>query len=221
MKNIILIAPQSAGKGTQAKMIEDKYNLPHISAGDLLRAEVNKKSSIGKEIEDILNKGDLVSHKYIFQLIENRILEDDCKNGYILDGFPRTKEQLAEYLDILTRNDLDIGIAILLDVEKEEVLKRIKGRRVCSNCGKNYNINYETQKPKKESICDECGGSLLKRDDDTDEAIEHRLNIYYTETEPLLNYYKDRNILYVIDGSKSPKEVFDDVDAVIEEANKW
>lgn len=216
MKNIILIAPQAAGKGTQSALIEETYNIPHISVGDLLRAARNDNTETAKKIIEHQDKGTLVPQEIVSEVLENRLNKDDCQNGYILDGYPRNMSQAIAYDEYLKRNNKKINYVIYLNVPKEEVLKRITGRRICSECGANYNINYKEQTPKKDMVCDKCNGNLIQRSDDTEEAINKRLEIYYNETEALLKLYKDRNILYDIDGTKSPNEVFQDIKKVFE-----
>lgn len=215
MRNIILIAPQAAGKGTQADKIKDKYNLAYISTGDILRARALINDDLGNEINNLISNGLFVSSKLIYQLIEEKITSDDCKNGYILDGFPRNIEQAIEYDKILSKYNFDIGHVILLDVSREEVTKRIVGRRICSDCGANYNINYDSQKPKQDMVCDKCSGKLIQRSDDNEEAITKRLDTYYEKTEPLVEYYENKNVLYKVDGSKDPDEVFEQIEKLI------
>ena len=216
MRNIILIAPQAAGKGTQAAKIREKYNLAYISTGDILRARALVNDELGNEINNLISNGYFVSNELIYKLIEEKITSDECKDGYILDGFPRNLEQAVEYDKIISKYNLDIGSVILLDVSREEVTKRIIGRRVCSECGANYNINYESQKPKQDMVCDKCCGKLIQRSDDNEEAVIKRLNTYYEKTEPLIQYYKDKNVFYRVDGSKESDEVFKQIEKLIE-----
>ena len=215
MKNIILIAPQAAGKGTQSTLIKETYGIPHISVGDLLRAARNDNTEIAKKIIEHQDKGILVPQEIVSEVLENRLNMDDCKNGYILDGYPRNMTQAIAYDEYLKKNNKEINYVLYLNVPKQEVLKRITGRRICIECGANYNINYKEQTPKTDMVCDKCNGKLTQRTDDTEEAINKRLEIYYNETEPLLELYKNRNILYDIDGTKSPKEVFEEIKNVL------
>lgn len=216
MRNIILIAPQAAGKGTQAAKIKDKYNLAYISAGDILRARARIDDELGNEINKLISNGLFVSDDLMYKLIEEKITSSECKNGYILDGFPRNIEQAIEYDKILSKYNFDIGYVILLDVSREEVTKRIVGRRICSECGANYNLNYESQKPKEDMVCDRCNCKLIKRSDDNEEAIVKRLDTYYEKTEPLIKYYEEKKTLYKVDGSKAPDEVFKQIEKLIE-----
>lgn len=216
MKNIILIAPQAAGKGTQSALIKETYNIPHISVGDLLRKARNDNTETAKKIIEHQDNGTLVPQEIVSEVLENRLNMKDCENGYILDGYPRNMTQAIAYDEYLKRNNKEINYVIYLNVPKEEVLKRITGRRICSECGANYNINYKDQAPALDMVCDKCNSKLIQRSDDTEEAINKRLEIYYNETEALLELYKDRNILYDIDGTKSPSEVFEDIKKVFE-----
>ena len=216
MKNIILMAPQAAGKGTQSKLIEEKYNIPHISLGDLLRAARTDNSERARTIIEYQDKGILVPQEIVNDILEERLKKEDCQNGYILDGYPRNMEQANLYDEFLKKNNQTINSVIYLNVPKEEVLKRIVGRRICEKCGASYNINYSNQMPKENMICDHCSGRLIQRSDDSEESINKRLEIYYNETEKLLKLYKDRNILYNVDGTKSPSEVFIEIQKIFE-----
>ena len=215
MKNIILIAPQAAGKGTQSALIEEKYGIPHISTGDLLRAARNDGTERAKTIIKYQDEGILVPQEIVTEVLEDRLMKDDCQNGFILDGYPRNLTQANLCDEFLEKIHHEINYVIYLNVSKEEVLKRITGRRMCGDCGANYNINYKEQSPKKEGICDKCNGKLIQRSDDTEESIKKRLDIYYNDTLPLLEIYKDRNILYEIDGTRSVAEVFKDIENIL------
>ena len=160
MKNIIFIAPPAAGKGTQSAILEKKYNLPHISTGDILREEAKKDTELGRYIVEVLSSGGLVKDDVTYTLLQNRLSEDDCKNGYVLDGFPRNIEQAYKYDEILEKLNQQLGYVIKLDIDEETLEKRITGRRICENCKTVYNINSLEEKPKEESICDKCGGRL-------------------------------------------------------------
>jgi adenylate kinase len=215
MRNIILIAPQAAGKGTQSALIEEAYGIPHISTGDLLRAARNKRTKTGRTIIKCQDEGLLVPQEIVNKVLEKRLMEDDCKEGFILDGYPRNLMQ-ANYLDeFLKKINHEANYVIFLNVSKEEVLKRITGRQMCVECGANYNINYTEQKPKKEGVCDKCGGELIQRSDDTEESIFNRLNIFYNDTLPLLDIYRERNILYEVNGIGSVEDVFKDIKNVL------
>jgi len=217
MKNIILIAPQAAGKGTQSALIREKYGIPHISVGDLLRSARSNETEIGRKIIDYQDKGILVPQEIVSQILEDRLNMDDCQNGFILDGYPRNMIQAEAFDEYLKKTNKEINYVIYLNISKEEVLSRITGRRICSSCGANYNINYTSQSPNVNMVCDKCNGTLIQRSDDTEEAINKRLEIYYNDTEPLLDLYKNKNILYDIDGTKAPEEVFNEIEKIFEE----
>ena len=211
--NIILIAPQAAGKGTQASLIKEAYHIPHISMGDLLRAVRNDDTDLARTVIEYQDSGRLVPQEIVSEVLAERLKKEDCLNGYILDGYPRNMEQAKLYDE--SGNKIDY--VIYLNVKKDEVLKRITGRRMCSECGANYNINYTDQSPKVSGVCDKCNGKLIQRSDDTEESIKKRLDIYYKDTEPLINLYRDRNILYEVNGEKSPLEVFEDIKNILGE----
>ena len=191
MKNIMLIAPPAAGKGTQAELIVSKYNIPHISTGDILREISKEDSEIGSYVRETLSSGGLVKDEITYKLIEDRLSKDDCKNGFIVDGFPRNLDQAIKYDEILDNLGYEIGNVILIDIDREVLESRITGRRLCEDCGAIYNINNKKQMPKKESICDNCGGNLYQRNDDNIEAFNNRYQVYLDKTEPIIKnkYY--------------------------------
>jgi len=193
--NIILIAPPSAGKGTLAKMISKNYQIPHISVGDLLREEIDENTDLGKSIKMIVERGDLVKDELLTELIFKRLAKEDCNLGYILDGYPRTVAQAIIYEDILTKLNKDIGKVIFLDIDYDLALKRMMGRVICSKCGASYNLESEELRPKKENVCDSCYSSLEKRDDDNVSTFKSRFENYTLKTAPLIDYYKEKNIL--------------------------
>ncbi len=216
MKNIIFIAPPAAGKGTQAKLVSEEYNIPHISTGDLLREEAAKDTSLGKEIKEVMEKGNLVSDEIITTLLKNRIISSDCKNGYILDGYPRTIEQAKTYNELLQELGLGECIVIFFNIDKERALKRTLSRIVCSNCGSSYNLLVSELKPKKENICDRCGHNLNTRSDDNEEVFIHRFDTYINSTKALIDYYNNLNVLHQIEVLDKPaKEIFLEVKKVI------
>lgn len=203
MKNIILIAAPAAGKGTEASLIKEEFNIPHISTGDLLRNVTKSTDSKFEKIKEILASGKLVNDDIVLELIKDRISKEDCNNGYILDGFPRNIEQAKSYDKILNDLNKDLGIVVVIDIDKEIAKSRISGRVSCSKCGKVYNINNEEMKPKQYGICDTCNSELVKRSDDNEETYEERYNSYVEKTEPLINYYEQKGVLYHVDGSIS------------------
>lgn len=205
MKIIMLGAP-GAGKGTQAKMIAEKYGLPHISTGDIFRANIKNGTELGKEAKEYMDKGLLVPDELTVRLLLDRVAQDDCKNGYVLDGFPRTIPQ-AEVLDEkLSELGEKVDYAINVDVPDENIVNRMSGRRACLNCGATYHI--VSIPPKKEGICDVCGSELVLRDDDRPETVQNRLKVYHDQTQPLINFYEKKGVLRSVDGTLPMEEVF-------------
>jgi len=194
--NIIILGPQGCGKGTQADMIAERYGIPHISTGDMFRAAMEQGTDLGKQIKERMNKGILISDEITIKLVELRLKDTDCTEGFILDGFPRTLQQ-AEALDSM----VEVGFVIFLDVPEDVLIERLSKRRQCSKCKRITTVS-EGEK------CKECGGELVQREDDTPEGIKQRLTMYRELTEPLLEYYKPRNIAHIIDGNRTVEEVF-------------
>jgi adenylate kinase len=208
MKIIMLGAP-GAGKGTQAQMIADKYNIPHISTGDIFRANIKNGTELGKKAKEYMDKGLLVPDELTVQLLLDRVANDDCKNGYVLDGFPRTIPQ-ADVLDSeLTKLGDKVDFAVNVDVPDENIVRRMSGRRACLKCGATYHIEHIP--PKTEGICDKCGSELVLREDDKPETVQNRLSVYHEQTQPLIEYYDKKNILKTVDGTKDMQEVFSDI----------
>ena len=214
IKNVIFVAPPAAGKGTIAKMLSDKYNMPHISTGDLLRGAIDD-SERGKMLSDLLSKGMMISDEIVLELLKERLSKDDCNSGYILDGFPRNVKQAESYDQILKEIGKDIGCVIYFDVDKEEAKKRIIGRVSCPKCGSVYNELIEGKQPKVKGICDVCGEALVKRSDDTAEVYETRYNVYVNETFPLVDYYKNQNVLFTVDSNKGQENTFSQIEDII------
>lgn len=198
MKSIIFIAPPAAGKGTMSHMLVDEYHIPHISTGDLLRDEVKGDTEFARVLKAKMESGLLISDDIILNLLEKRISKADCENGYILDGFPRTIKQAVAYEEILENLKKPLGKVIYLGVKKETAKKRIVGRVSCPSCKAVYNELIEESKPKIKGICDKCKSSLVKRSDDNEETFDVRFNTYLANTEPLIRYYDDKNVLYRI-----------------------
>ena len=208
MKIIMLGAP-GAGKGTQAQMIADKFNIPHISTGDIFRANIKNGTELGKKAKEFMDKGLLVPDELTVQLLLDRVANDDCKNGYVLDGFPRTIPQ-ADVLDSeLTKLGDKVDFAVNVDVPDENIVRRMSGRRACLKCGATYHIEHIP--PKTEGICDKCGSELVQREDDKPETVQNRLSVYHEQTQPLIDYYDKKNILKTVDGTKDMQEVFNDI----------
>ena len=205
MKIIMLGAP-GAGKGTQAKMIAEKYGVPHVSTGDIFRANIKEGTELGKEAKQYMDQGLLVPDELTVKILLDRVAKDDCKNGYVLDGFPRTIPQ-AEVLD-KALNELGdkIDYAIDVDVPDENIVKRMGGRRACRTCGATDHIEHVP--PKKEGICDKCGSELVLRDDDKPETVKNRLSVYHEQTQPLIDFYTEKGVLRTVDGTQDMKDVF-------------
>lgn len=205
MKIIMLGAP-GAGKGTQAKMIAEKYQVPHVSTGDIFRANIKNGTELGKEAKKYMDQGLLVPDELTVKILLDRVAKDDCKNGYVLDGFPRTIPQ-AEVLDkALSELGDGIDYAINVDVPDENIVRRMSGRRACLACGATYHIAHIP--PKKEGICDTCGQELVLRDDDKPETVLNRLKVYHDQTQPLIDFYAAKGVLKNVDGTVDMKDVF-------------
>ena len=212
MKIIMLGAP-GAGKGTQAKNNADKYGVPHISTGDIFRANIKNGTELGMEAKKYMDQGLLVPDELTVRILLDRVAQDDCKNGYVLDGFPRTIPQ-AEVLDSeLTKLGDHIDYAINVDVPDENIVKRMSGRRACLTCGATYHIEHVP--PKKEGICDVCGSELVLRDDDKPETVKNRLNVYHEQTQPLIDFYTEKGVLKTVDGTVPMEEVFAAITAIL------
>lgn len=213
MKIIMLGAP-GAGKGTQAKMLADKYKIPHVSTGDIFRANIKNGTELGTKAKVYMDQGMLVPDELTCDLVVDRIKQDDCKDGYILDGFPRTIPQ-AECLDkaLDALND-KIDFAVNVEVPDENIIRRMSGRRACLSCGRTYHIVYNP--PKEEGICDECKKELVLRDDDKPETVEKRLKVYHEQTQPLIDYYRNKGVLAEVDGTRGMQEVFTAITDVLE-----
>lgn len=217
MKSIILIAPPAAGKGTQAKLISEKYNLPHISIGDLIRAILNDDSDSNKAIREQMKSGKLIDDNVIIKLLNDRLNMDDCKNGYILDGFPRNLSQAHIYDEMLKEQGKTLGHVILLDAPKEIIKKRILGRMMCPKCGQIYNTLFDNTKPLNTNLCDKCNLPLVSRDDDNEETFEKRYQTYLMETEPIINYYRKKGVLLKVDSSLNQNYTFEQIETIINE----
>jgi len=206
---LVLLGAPGAGKGTQAKKLIETYGIPQISTGDILRKAVADGTPLGKEAKSYMDKGELVPDSVVIGLVKERIAQDDCKKGYILDGFPRNIAQ-AEVLDkVLAEMGAPLDTALSVDVDKDVLMKRLTGRRTCRKCQQMYNIYFSL--PKKEGVCDKCGGELFQRDDDKEETIRKRLDVYDAQTAPLMEYYKKKGIVKSVAGTGSIDEIFKQV----------
>ncbi len=212
MKDIILIAPPAAGKGTQAKLLSSKYQIPHISTGDLLRAATGE---LGDIVKKTMESGALVSDDLVLKLLEERITKEDCQNGYILDGFPRNVSQAESYMNLLEKLNKQLGYVIYLDASKEVTQKRIVGRLSCPTCGAVYNDQIDESKPKKFGTCDKCNSPLSKRSDDNLETFEKRYQTFMNETYPLVNYFKSIGKLYTIGSGISKERTLNEIEKII------
>jgi adenylate kinase len=205
MKIIMLGAP-GAGKGTQAKMIAEKYSVPHISTGDIFRAHIKNGTELGMEAKKYMDQGLLVPDELTVKILLDRVAKDDCANGYVLDGFPRTIPQAKVLDNALTAMGDAIDFAVNVDVPDENIVERMSGRRACLACGATYHIEHVP--PKAEGICDVCGQELVLRDDDKPETVLNRLNVYHEQTQPLIDFYNEKGVLKNIDGTVDMKDVF-------------
>ncbi len=211
---LILLGPPGAGKGTQASAIVEKFNIPHISTGDIFRANIKEKTELGKKVEEYMNKGLLVPDELVVSIVKDRLTKDDCKKGFLLDGFPRTVVQ-AEALDEELKNmSLKIDKVINIEANKEVLIERIIGRRICKDCGATYHVKFSP--PKQEGICDKCGGELYQREDDKIETVVKRIEVYAEQTKPLIDYYAEKGLLLNVDGTKDKEEVFKDIVRALE-----
>lgn len=212
---IVLLGSPGSGKGTQASKIVTKYDVPHISTGDMFRDNIKRQTSIGVEAKKFIDKGHLVPDDLTLQIIEDRFVQPDCAKGFLLDGFPRTLIQ-AEALELeLRKNGKQLDAVINLEVQDETIIRRMTGRRVCSKCGATYNLTFN--KPAVDNVCDKCAGSLLIRDDDKLETVTNRLKVYKTETQPLIDFYKDKGILITVNGELDAEVVFQNICKALEQ----
>ncbi len=214
MKIIMLGAP-GAGKGTQAKMIADKYGVPHVSTGDIFRANIKNGTELGMEAKKYMDQGLLVPDELTVKILLDRVAQDDCKNGYVLDGFPRTIPQAKVLDDALSKLGETIDYAIDVDVPDENIINRMSGRRACLACGATYHIAHIP--PKQEGICDRCGKELVLRDDDKPETVKNRLEIYHEQTQPLIDFYTEKGVLKTVDGTVPMNEVFEAIVKILGE----
>lgn len=215
--NLVLLGPPGAGKGTQAKSIATEYNIPHISTGDIFRKNIAEETPLGKKAKEYIDQGLLVPDQLTIDIVKDRLSQDDCKKGFLLDGFPRTVFQ-AESLDkMLQEVGKKIDVALLIEVPREDILKRMTGRRVCVSCGASYHIAFNPTKV--EGICDVCGKEVIQRKDDKEDTVKERLNVYDNQTQPLISYYKECDKLSEVDGTQAIDKVFEDIKSLLGEAN--
>ena len=206
---IVLFGPPGAGKGTQAKKISKRFDIPTVSMGDVLRNELQQKTLLAEKIRQYVEKGALVPDELLFDMIEGLLDSKELEKGFILDGFPRTVAQAEALKGFLAERDLKLDAVVYIELAPEEIVKRLTSRRICSQCGKEYNIYFHP--PLKKGICDVCGGALTKRADDKEEIIEKRIRVYFSETEPLIEYYRKEKRLVEISGKGEIEEVFNSI----------
>jgi len=203
---LVLLGPPGAGKGTQAVRLVQHFTIPQISTGDILRKAVKNGTELGNLAKKYMDSGTLVPDEVVIGIIRERIIEPDCKNGYILDGFPRTIAQAEALDEMLERIGTQVDHVINISVGDKEIIKRLTGRRTCTSCGAGYHILFDP--PEQEGVCDRCGGKLIQRDDDKEETIRARLKVYRKQTEPLIAYYKGKHLLRAIPGEGNMEEIF-------------
>lgn len=206
---LVILGPPGAGKGTQADFIVKKYNIVHISTGDIFRENIKNHTKLGEKAKLYMDKGLLVPDELVIDLVEDRLAKDDCKDGFLLDGFPRTVAQGVSLDAILDRQDKSLTKVINIDVKPEILIERAVGRRVCKSCGSTFHIKYNP--PKEDGICDNCHEKLIQRDDDTENTVKTRIKVYFEQTAPLIDYYKAQDLLLNINGESDIKKVFDDI----------
>ena len=212
---ILLMGPPGAGKGTQAAKLVDKYQIPHISTGDIFRWNIKEGTELGVKAKSYIDAGKLVPDELTCDIVTSRLLEEDCAEGFLLDGFPRTIFQ-AEILDkFLENHNMKLHLVINLNVPAEKIIDRLSGRRICKNCGASYHI--VNIPPAKEGVCDRCGGELYQRADDNRETVENRINVYFAQTAPLIEYYEKAGVLATVNGDQAMDNVFSDITKVLGE----
>ncbi len=209
--NLVLLGLPGAGKGTQAKKIKDEYGIPHIATGDIFRRAIKDETPLGKKAKEYIDAGKLVPDEVTIGIVENRLTDDDCQQGFILDGFPRTIKQ-AEALSRIR----EIDLALYLKVAEKELINRLSGRRVCEKCGTNYHLKYNP--PEKEGICDKCGSKLIQRSDDKEETVRKRIKVNKEQMEELLNYYRKKGMLKTVESIGNIEQVFADIKSTVEGA---
>ncbi|QLY79519.1 adenylate kinase [Clostridium intestinale] len=206
---VVLFGPPGAGKGTQAKSICNRYSIPHISTGDIFRKNISENTPLGIEAKKYIDNGQLVPDEVTINMVKDRLQAEDCKLGYLLDGFPRTVHQANALEEFLYDRKESLDTALLIQVPSEFILERMTGRRVCPSCGASYHVKFNPTKI--ESKCDVCGSDIIQRRDDSEETVKERLAVYERQTQPLIEYYKDKDLLSVVDGTKAINEVFESI----------
>ena len=211
---IILLGPPGAGKGTQAKSISNRYSIPHISTGDIFRKNISENTPLGIEAKSYMDKGQLVPDEVTINMVKDRLVQDDCKDGYLLDGFPRTVSQAEALQEFLEQRGESLNTALLINVPNEFIFERMTGRRVCPSCGASYHIKFN---PPANGKCELCGTDIVQRKDDTAETVKERLDVYEKQTQPLIDYYSKNNLLSQVDGTKAINLVFESICDVLKD----
>lgn len=206
---LVIMGPPGAGKGTQASMIVERYSIPHISTGDIFRKNLKEGTPLGLKAKEYMDKGLLVPDEVVVAIVKDRLMQEDCKKGFLLDGFPRTVVQANALDEVLEEMDMGLDKVINIEVDKDVLVGRAVGRRVCSGCGATYHVKFNP--PAKPGICDVCGEKVVQRDDDREETVTKRIEVYLEQTLPLIQYYKDKGLLANIDGEQEIQRVFEDI----------
>ena len=210
---IVLLGPPGAGKGTQAKSISNRYSIPHISTGDIFRKNISEGTPLGIEAKGYIDKGQLVPDEVTINMVKDRLTWEDCKNGYLLDGFPRTVAQAEALEGFLADRNERLDTALSIEVPSSFILERMTGRRVCPSCGASYHVKFNP--PTKAGVCDVCGSDIVQRKDDTEETVSERLEVYERQTQPLIDFYNNKNLLSTVDGTKAINEVFESICSIL------
>ncbi len=215
MLRSILLGPPGAGKGTQANLISEKYSIPHISTGDILRNNISRNTKLGQKAKEYMKNGELVPDSLVIEIVKDRLTETDCKNGFLLDGFPRTIHQADSLDSFLSQHNCKLDTVLEIEVGEKELVERLTGRRVCKACG--LSCHVINTPPRVEGVCDSCGGELFQRNDDDEETVKQRLSIYKEQTMPLIEYYEKKGKLTKIDGTQDSENVFGQIESIIKE----
>lgn len=215
MVRLLLLGAPGSGKGTQSEKIKNMFNIPVIATGDIFRKNISEGTAFGKKAQSFMDKGELVPDELVVEIVEDRLMQDDCRNGFLLDGFPRTVFQAEALNEFLVEKGEELTNVVFIELEDEELLRRISGRRVCRSCGRSFHV--VSMKPKQDGVCDACGGELYQRSDDSEETAHNRIAVYMKETMPLVKFYEDQNILFRVDGKQDPEAVFENIKNALSE----
>lgn len=214
---IVLLGPPGAGKGTQAKSISNRYSIPHISTGDIFRKNISEETPLGIQAKQYMDNGQLVPDEVTINMVKDRLTWEDCKNGYLLDGFPRTVVQAEALQEFLESRNESLDTALCIEAPSSLILERMTGRRVCLSCGASYHLKLNP--PSVEGVCDVCGDNIIQRKDDIEETVKERLDVYERQTQPLIDFYKEKNLLSTVDGTKAINEVFESICSILGSIN--